>query len=611
MNSPTDQHNRRVMLHRIKTYWLVGVLQESLHGAEIIDISMATRPSAVINQQPDAYTGFAYESDFDQPITLGTPIIDVYDSAQGSMLIMGEPGGGKTTTLLQLVSSLLERAELDTERPFPVVFGLASWQEGESLSDWMINALSNQYEVPRKLGQTWLEGGQILPLLDGLDEVDLSRREACAATINQFREQRPYLPTIVTCRSQDYKNLEIDLKLGQAIVLQPLTMAQIDTYLASVGKRLAGLRAALQTDAMLRELAESPLMLSIMTLAYYRMPEEVAISLSERQMGRQMLFDVYVERMTRYRDGDKLYPPEQSTRWLSWLSRTMAHHNQTLFFLEGIHPSWLPREQQRPFADKLRFFIGGAIGLIGIGGGILGWLLSGWPLLLFGLLFGLITAVLTTIGSLFPLRSRIHWRKIETVETVSWSWPWAWLSLPLGILVGLLAGWLLTLITPVTEEAASPWLLLMSILFAGLLVAENAIQPTDLKMRTTAGQGIDLSRRNGIQVGMLAFLVTAVSIASSLGISNFLKINLSWREVIPVGGITAVYIAVTTGLRYGGLAAIQHRYLLKTFAKAGSTPVELIQFLDYASERSLLRKVGGGYMFVHALLADYFGTIEG
>jgi hypothetical protein len=33
-------------------------------------------------------------------------------------------------------------------------------------------------------------------------------------------------------------------------------------------------------------------------------------------------------------------------------------------------------------------------------------------------------------------------------------------------------------------------------------------------------------------------------------------------------------------------------------------------FLDYAAERILLRKAGGGYIFVHRLLLEYFASLE-
>jgi hypothetical protein len=34
------------------------------------------------------------------------------------------------------------------------------------------------------------------------------------------------------------------------------------------------------------------------------------------------------------------------------------------------------------------------------------------------------------------------------------------------------------------------------------------------------------------------------------------------------------------------------------------------RFLDYAAEQILLRKVGGGYIFVHRLLLEYFASLD-
>jgi len=44
--------------------------------------------------------------------------------------------------------------------------------------------------------------------------------------------------------------------------------------------------------------------------------------------------------------------------------------------------------------------------------------------------------------------------------------------------------------------------------------------------------------------------------------------------------------------------------------RAGAVPWHYVQFLDYAAERILLRKVGGGYIFIHRLLLDYFASLE-
>jgi hypothetical protein len=39
-------------------------------------------------------------------------------------------------------------------------------------------------------------------------------------------------------------------------------------------------------------------------------------------------------------------------------------------------------------------------------------------------------------------------------------------------------------------------------------------------------------------------------------------------------------------------------------------PLNYPRFLDYAYDRILLRKVGGGYIFVHRLLQDYFASLD-
>ena len=59
-----------------------------------------------------------------------------------------------------------------------------------------MDALNEQYDVPRKTGQAWVEADQILPLLDGLDEVALEHRAACVEAINSFRQEHGLLPLV-------------------------------------------------------------------------------------------------------------------------------------------------------------------------------------------------------------------------------------------------------------------------------------------------------------------------------------------------------------------------------------------------------------------------------
>jgi hypothetical protein len=590
-----ERHNRRVMIQRIKSYWLKGVLEESLHGAELIDLSMSDFPGALANGQhsPDA--------EYDLPLPIGTQSLEVFDRAQGSLLILGEPGAGKTTTLLQLVTSLVQRAELDDRQPVPVVLSLATWLDEQPLHRWMVAELSNNYEVPRRLGQAWLAEGRLLPLLDGLDEVEQSYRVGCARAINRWRQDNGLSPLVVTTRLRDYRAMPLRLDLSRAIVLQPLSLEQIDIYLASVGKRLAGLRAAIHSDATLRELAQSPLMLSIMTLAYYRMPADIAVSLGERGMSRQHLFDVYVERMARYRDGEKIHPLTQTQHWLSSLARQMSAHNQTIFFLERLQPDWLPRSQRRRYLNQLQFGLLLLLTLAGVVGGLVGWTTGNPTAPLWGLGLGLLGAGLGKVWGL------LGWPAvngpIETVETLKWSWPHAGLALLVGGLVGAGLGALVNWITPAAGVA---WLPLLALVVGIGSVLRSALFRNEMKLRTTPGQGLTQSRQNGLWVGGLVGLVTAVSTTLATAAAQTINESLSLMATLPWIAGFSLYLGLTGGLVYGGLAYWQHRLLRRHLQQNNAVPPAFTDFLDHAAERSLLRKVGGGYMFGHALLLDYF-----
>ena len=99
----------------------------------------------------------------------------------------------------------------------------------------------------------------------------------------------------------DYLSLSEHLRLNGAIGLECLQPAQIDGYLAALGDQTAGLRERLRTDATLRTLAASPLMLSIMVLASLQgnpLPEQ---STGTLQGIRDELLRAYVDRAFKRR----------------------------------------------------------------------------------------------------------------------------------------------------------------------------------------------------------------------------------------------------------------------------------------------------------------------
>jgi hypothetical protein len=55
-----------------------------------------------------------------------------------------------------------------------------------------------------------------------------------------------------------------------------------------------------------------------------------------------------------------------------------------------------------------------------------------------------------------------------------------------------------------------------------------------------------------------------------------------------------------------GAPYLRHRILSALLQRNGLIPDELIAFLNYADSQAIMRRAGGGYLFIHRLLQDYF-----
>jgi hypothetical protein len=608
-----ERHNRAVMLRRVRTVWLEGVLEESLHGGEIIDLGFAYRPAALGNSGAPSWQQAA---EYDYLLPVGTKIEDVFAAAGRVLLVLGEPGAGKTTMLLHLVRHLLAAAEADESCPIPAVFSLAAYSDGRPLAEWLVEQLANNYEVPRKLGERWIAAGTFIPLLDGLDEVEPAHRPACAVTINDFRAHHAGA-LLVTARNRDYQALATRLNMDKAIILQPLTPEQIDAYLARRGKKLDGLRASLAADPALRELAQTPLMLSIMTLAATRPPtddrrppgrltlhsDERQTTNDERPLSRAHLFDVYVERMARYRSKNMSYAPSDTIDWLTWLAKQLARETKPTFFLEDMQPSWLSPEERERFVGRARLLVFALLASAALPGAFLLLLYGRWGAAGVMVVVGVVAAAGPMITGRFLVRARLPFGRVETVESLGWSWPWAALGFAAGavaeLAVGALAAWL-------DRWTNTAWPALLAAAGGVLGMIESALLPGDLRLRTTPGQGVEQSRRNGTMVwGLVMILmavlgVAAVAIAAAAGGATALIPTAAWLLWL------ALYVGLGCGLSFGLLAYFQHRWLRHVLDDRGRFPADAADFLNFAAERNLLRKVGGGYTFVHALLLQYF-----
>jgi len=355
----TSQNNRdrHILLNKVKNFWVKGVLETSLYGRAIIELGLefrldlVERPWDILWGTPD---------DHQQRLSQGTKVSQKFlELGEGrSLLILGEPGSGKTTTLLELAKDLIEHAEQDINQLIPVVFNLSSWKGGkQAITDWLISELNTQYQVSKTLAKRLIESNQLLLLLDGLDEVSLENRENCAIALNQFLQKNGDHEIVVCSRIGDYQALKTRLKLQTAICLQPLTVDQIQDYFNRAGSELTTVKEALKTDLILQELTKSPLMLSIITLAYSGILPSDFLEFSTIEGRRTHLFDTYIKRMFLRRRVNKRYSQEKVIHYLSWLDKNMVKHSQTVFSIESLQLTWLDKSWQKDIYTSLVYLI--------------------------------------------------------------------------------------------------------------------------------------------------------------------------------------------------------------------------------------------------------------
>ena len=598
LNSPTPSahyskqsyRNRQILLNKVKNYWIKGVLETSLHGVALIELGLENRLDALAHPW-----GMLWESSEQsrQELSQDSKVIDLFlqMGAGRSLLILGEPGSGKTTTLLETTRDLIRIAEQNVNQPIPVVLNLSAWSDPKkSIAQWLIQELNTNYQVSKEIAKNWVENQQLLLLLDGLDEVGRERRNACIGAINQFCQEYGETEIIVCSRIKDYQNLSNRFHFQGAVYIQPLTLEQIHQYLQSAGPGLSAVDRALQTDLTLQELAKSPLMLSIMTLAYQgiSITELPEMSLEEY---RQHLFDKYIQRMFERRIAKSSYSKEESIQWLSWLARKLKERSQTVFFIERMQPNWLSKKWYPYYlvCSLLAFSI------------------IGWPVGRQILTPGKLVVSLTFTIVIFWLYFGLE--QINPVETLKWSWKKVRKNLTKGIIYGLVLGLVLK-VNSRLPNADYNWneiigyltnlsipQLIRGIIFGlslGLFfVIIRGLTGPSIQTLITPNQGIRQSAKNSLIFGLIGALI--------LGLNTIL---LGWTT----RGWTIFGFAF--GMVAGGAeACVKHLIIRILLFIRGSIPWNYARFLNYATERIFLQKVGGGYIFVHRLLLEHFARL--
>ncbi|NJL79841.1 MAG: NACHT domain-containing protein, partial [Richelia sp. SM2_1_7] len=684
---------RESLLDKVEEFWIEGVFDKSLDIEETIELGLSEYFDAVNNSSSIQEENYNHEN---RDLPEGTRAIDVFGELDNkrTMLILGEAGSGKTIALLEIARESISDAKQDTSLPIPVVLNLSSWageKQQKPLADWLVQELNRIYQFTEKQCKSWVENQQLLLLLDGLDEVKETKREACIIAINQFLRENERTEMVVCCRIKDYNNISEKLQFQSAVFYKPLTPEQIERYFHDAEEELSAVNELRKNEKAIQKLLKSPLILNIVTVAYKNKHEEELSHKNSKEERRYHLYDNYIHRRLEEEkeqssDYEPSYSKEQSLHWLNWLAQKMTNKSQQVLLIEQIQPDWLQTTTQKwMYLIGSRLILGLVVGLIGVlhfgtlvtdnlqeqlslvipsiiaavASSLSSLVLfSFMPRIIFkfiprriprhisrhisrfipgvisGLLYVIIAAPLVyaivenDLGNkkwreiLSPLLidgvamgivlSLIHQKKIDQKIRIIDNLEFNKKKARKYSLVGLICGVIYVLARLLfTDRYDLSYLkhlfdILIELLIFTIVPALLGLidKGENLEQSVNPNQGVWRSAKNA---GLFFAIFFTVGIFCSF---NYAKGGI--HEVISIALAIGLLAAMAGGRGpvFAGFVLIQHFTLRIILWLQGFTPWNYARFLDYATAHIFLRKVGGGYIFLHQELREHFAQIH-
>ncbi|MGH3799506.1 MAG: hypothetical protein ACRDTD_05095 [Pseudonocardiaceae bacterium] len=320
---------------------------------------------------------------------------------RGRLVVLGEPGAGKTVLAIQLALDLAAAAlaVTDNTRPLsrvPVRLSLPAFDPGndvgvtakvvsDRLDRWLTRHLVTAFGLPTKVAATLVADGWILPILDGLDEMDLDdavpRRAASVIRAVNHPSAGDVRPVVITCRTNRYQQLSGHFEpAGKAppaeqetastagrrevvqdatvVGLEPLTAKSVVNYLTNrfpdpadrfrIESRwrpiVERLTASTSGDDPLAAALSSPLRLFLIVTAYRHpasTPDELTKLTTTAQLDEYLFARLVPAVLEQHPPAGRQYENLKVTRWLTTLACHLARQGERGGSSSDLRLDWL------------------------------------------------------------------------------------------------------------------------------------------------------------------------------------------------------------------------------------------------------------------------------
>ncbi len=571
------------------------------------------------------------------------------------MVVLGPPGGGKTVLLTAFIVQSL-RDQANHPSVVPVRLDLAGYDPFRSdLTIWLADRIATVYQIDDVVSRRLIETGRVLPVLDGLDEMDNSpgTAERGIATLRKIAafvigKERGL---ILSCREREWVqiNSQSDGLEGATVIrIEGLDRQQIQHYISdrlsdnpvltdSWRPVMASLRSS--STGPLIELLKRPLWLYLAMLTFRGDPTAL-LTVNDSEDLRARLLAGFVPAVTRLQATESVAGPryaEADVRlWLQEVARFLNCASAGTPDALDIVPDRL-----WPIAGtvKVRFIHTAIMSLTTCLAIILGFndLILGpyrnfaqgytrtdpggqswYPIAAMGVI-----ALLFLIRRLFRLSGtpvsigrlrlrRRRYRRPSVRNTRRWSWRGLIklfvrnyrgklaLSAYFAVFIGIQAGGNLGIVGNLSGALFVTACSYMLVSLASLILAAAAMPLRFFWfVPRTARRPYDKLRDDAL-IGSLFALVAVIFIIAAKIVSP--TAWGSWRGAIGLGilAIVAATLISRTTVRYSIAVTIM--------AVRGCLPLRLRRFLTWAVEAGLLREAGTAYEFRHIELQRWLAT---
>ncbi|WP_199250595.1 NACHT domain-containing protein [[Phormidium] sp. ETS-05] len=628
--SKQEYRNRQNILTQMRTE-VESRLTQSIHRAAFVNLGKEQQPQQV--QRPwDMSVKVGEQRSVQLPPQ--TTILDVFDNPtiSGKFLILGKPGGGKTTTLLELAEALIERADGNSDAPIPVILELSSWQEvtkrefpkvweqriyDPSIKEWVLSQLMSK-GVSQDIGEQWLREKELVLLLDGLDELQPERQAKCVRAINQFlgSEFSP-LHLVVCSRKEEYEVYEEKLHLNGAICLEDLTNEQIRNYFASVN--LEEFWETIKGSEKIVDFIRQPLFLAVTSIAYEQIDVEEWRNYHREDRAIDYLLGVY--QVTRLKDVPRFYAKKESIEYLKTLnilirlSKTMTETQldnlstykiDLPFFISYFKLSFDTTTTSFYFHIINHIF---GIGLLAFSGILLYW----YGTIKLDVLIGIVIIyfLFHVIWNIFVyfLIKKTNYKQPEIIIISLIIFLVYCNGLDFMNKMGIstkITTILFTTFGVNVDQFYSRYIVIMELiiwvimysLFMGLGLLLNKEFILKNWIRTIQHLAIEL-----MAIGIF------IGLPCSVLVYLFIQ-NLAWYLDLFGVIVFCLLLLLILGFLQSSYNLLRHFLLRLTLWLTGQMPWNITRFLDYCTERLILQRVGNRYRFIHRLVQEHFANLE-